>query len=174
MNLFHALGETPPSVPTEPVSTLSSHSARVTCQPWRLPAAAARQMCEEKAGAAAAISRATATIVAAGTPDSRSAYSGVKRAYSPRSSRRKPSKLGSEPGERCARYVRQLTQRRTKSRSIRSSSSSTRAMASSTAASVPGQAGSQKSAREAVLDSRGSITASFAPPSTSRCACGLK
>ena len=77
MNLFHALGETPPSVPTEPVRTLSSHRLRVICQPCRLPAAAARQMCEAKAGAAAAISRATSTIVPAGTPVSRSAYSGV-------------------------------------------------------------------------------------------------
>src|SRR5919202_4860287 len=77
MNLFHALGDTPPTVPTDPVRTLSSHSARVTCQPCRLPAAAARQMCEQNAGAAAAISRATAMVVAAGTPLSRSANSGV-------------------------------------------------------------------------------------------------
>src|SRR3954470_2314540 len=68
MNLFHAFGETPPFVPTDPVRTLISHRLRVTCQPWRLPAAAARQMCELNAGAAAAISRATSTIVCAGTP----------------------------------------------------------------------------------------------------------
>ena len=68
---------TPPFVPTEPVSTLSSHRLRVTCQPCRLPAAAARQMCEQNAGAAAAIARATSTTVAAGSPHSASANSGV-------------------------------------------------------------------------------------------------
>ncbi len=77
MNLFQAFADTPPWVPTEPVSTLSSHSARVTCQPLRFPAAAARQMWEANAGAAAAISRATCTMVCAGTPLSASANSGV-------------------------------------------------------------------------------------------------
>ncbi len=50
-------------------------------------------------------------------------------------------------------------------------------MASRTAASLPGYVGSQKSAMDAVLESRGSITASFAPaslPSMIRWAWGLK
>src|SRR5687767_14950377 len=77
MNLFHAFGDTPPGVPTEPVRTLSSIRQRVICQPCRLPAAAARQMWEEKAGAAAAMSRTSWTIVSAGAPLSASANAGV-------------------------------------------------------------------------------------------------
>ena len=68
MNLFQALGEVPPGVPTAPTSTMRNSSARATCQPPRLPAAALRQTCAEKAEPAAPISRATSTIVAAGTP----------------------------------------------------------------------------------------------------------
>ena len=57
MNLFQAFGDTPPRAPTHPVSTFSSITARVTSHPCRLPAAAARQMCDANAGAAAALAR---------------------------------------------------------------------------------------------------------------------
>ena len=103
MNLFQALGEVPPTAPTAPVRALSSMSARVTCQPWRLPAAAARQMCDAKAVPAAAISCAICTTVAAGSPLSCSANSGVYCAYSLRSSRMKFANVGSLPGERWCR-----------------------------------------------------------------------
>ena len=85
--LFQALGAVPPGVPTAPASTTSSSSARATSQPNRLPAAALRQTWVEKARPARAISPATASMRAAGTPLSRSANSGVYSAYSSRERR---------------------------------------------------------------------------------------
>ena len=37
LNLSQALGEVPPSVPTDPVSTCRKNRQRATCQPPRLP-----------------------------------------------------------------------------------------------------------------------------------------
>ena len=76
-NLSHALGDVPPTVPTLPVSTFRKYSALATIHPPRLPAAAERQLWLENALPALAISRATSTIVAAGTPLSSWANSGV-------------------------------------------------------------------------------------------------
>ncbi len=75
--LFQALGAVPPGVDTAPISTTSSSSARATCQPPRLPAAVLRQMWVASAPPAAPIARAISTIVAAGTPLSSAANSGV-------------------------------------------------------------------------------------------------
>ncbi len=75
--LFQKLGAVPPGMATAPISTTSSSRARATCQPPRFPAAAFRQTWVESAEPARATSRATSTMVAAGTPDSRSANSGV-------------------------------------------------------------------------------------------------
>jgi hypothetical protein len=67
----------PPSVPTLPVSTLRKNRQRATIQPPRFPAAAARQVWALNREPAPATARATSTTVAAGTPDSASARSGV-------------------------------------------------------------------------------------------------
>ena len=80
MNLFQALGAVPPGVPTAPISTTRNSSARATSQPPRLPAAALRHTWVARAEPARATSRATSTIMAASTPDSAAANSGV---YSP-------------------------------------------------------------------------------------------
>jgi hypothetical protein len=69
-------------------------------------------MCELKAGAAAAISRAICPTLAAGRPLSASANSGVYCAYSARSSRMNVSNVGSLAGARGARNVLLLTLRR--------------------------------------------------------------
>ena len=42
-NLFQALGDVPPSVPTDPVKTFSKCSARATCHPPRFPIEGPRQ-----------------------------------------------------------------------------------------------------------------------------------
>ena len=70
----------PPGVATAPASTTSSWRARATCQPPRFPAAAFRHTCVASAEPARAASRATSSMVAAGTPDSRSANAGVNSA----------------------------------------------------------------------------------------------
>ena len=50
-NLFHAFRLWPPSVPTEPVSTCRSMSARAGCHPPRFPDALPRHRCEAKRAA---------------------------------------------------------------------------------------------------------------------------
>src|SRR5437870_10556184 len=70
--LFHAFGAVPPGVPTAPINTTISSSARATCQPPRLPAAVLRQMWVASAEPARPISRAISTMAAAETPLSRS------------------------------------------------------------------------------------------------------
>ncbi len=147
------------------------------CQPHRWPDAAERQLCVAKRLPARATASAAATMEAAATPVSASACSGVNAAYSCFSASMNASKVGSASGRATVRYSRQLTQRRTNSRSYRSCSSSQRAMARSSAPSVPGRAGSHRSAFAELFDSRGSIVMSVAPcafASMMRCACGLK
>ena len=75
LNLSQALGEVPPSVPTDPVSTCRKNRQRATCQPPRLPDPAALQVWEAKRAPASAIPRATASIRQASTPVSSAAYS---------------------------------------------------------------------------------------------------
>ena len=119
MNLFQALGDTPPSVPTAPVSTLSSHRLRVICQPCRLPAAAARQMCEQNAGARRG-------DLARDRDDGRGGHPGLLLGELGGVARVLALELGDEVRERRLGVrarggpgsVRQLTQRRTNSRSI--------------------------------------------------------
>ncbi len=147
------------------------------CQPHRCPAAAARQLCVENAVPAEATASAASTIFAAATPVSSSAYSGVNRAYSSLSAVSNASKVRGRSGRSSSRYVSQFTQRFTKARLYRPVSMRCFAMASRSADSVPGLAGSHRSAFADVFDRRGSITMSFAPrvlPSMIRCACGLK
>ena len=48
LNLFQALGEVPPTVPTLPVSTFRKCRQRDTAHPPRLPEAALRQLWVEK------------------------------------------------------------------------------------------------------------------------------
>src|SRR5580700_1957762 len=69
-NLFHVLGNVPPSVPTAPSSADMRNSVRETCHPPRLPAAALRQQCTESRVPAPATTSATSAITAASTPDS--------------------------------------------------------------------------------------------------------
>ena len=81
MNLFHPFGLAPPSVPTDPVSTLRNHRQRATCQPPSLPAAAARQVCElNLPGTADATTAASWRTCRAGIPQTCAAYSGVNSA----------------------------------------------------------------------------------------------
>jgi hypothetical protein len=80
MNLFQPLGLVPPSVPIEPVSASTNHSARATCQPPRFPAAAERQMCAASRWSHWAISPASSSSLAAGTCASWAAKSKVKAA----------------------------------------------------------------------------------------------
>ena len=75
--LFQPLPVVPPTVPTEPVSTLRKNRHRAVCQPPRLPAPAARQLWDANFVGWAPIIRATSVICAAGTPQTRSASSGV-------------------------------------------------------------------------------------------------
>src|ERR671910_3793620 len=77
MYLLVAFGAVPPGVPTAPTSTTKNCSARATCQPPRLPAAALRHTCDEKAEPARAISWATSTRTWGSTPASLAANSGV-------------------------------------------------------------------------------------------------
>ncbi len=115
--LWSKLGAVPPGVATAPTSTTTNSSARATCQPPRLPAAAFRQTCVASAPPARPISRATSTIVAAGTPDSRSANSGLYSAYSSGRSASKVSNVQGRSGCSSRRYSAQFTQRRRNSRS---------------------------------------------------------
>ena len=75
--LWKPEGAVPPGVATAPASTTRSSSARATSQPQRLPAAALRQTWVDTAPPARPTSRAISSMRAAGTPDSRSANSGV-------------------------------------------------------------------------------------------------
>ena len=76
-NLFQAFGKVPPGTPTAPRSAFSRKSVRETCQPPRLPAAALRQVWVLSRVPAVATIRATSSITAALTPDSRSAKAKV-------------------------------------------------------------------------------------------------
>src|SRR5439155_90751 len=104
-----ALGGVPPGVPTAPISTTISSSARATCQPPRLPAAVLRQTWVASAEPARPISRATSTIVAAATPLSASANSGVKLAYSSPSARSNASKVTGRSGRSSRRRSEEHT-----------------------------------------------------------------
>src|ERR1700722_18161296 len=116
-NLFHALGNVPPSVPTAPSSAESRNSVRETCQPPRLPAAALRQQCTDSRVPAPATSSATWAITAASTPDSAAAKSKVKSAYRFFSTCSNCSKVCVTVGGHSVRYSCQFHHRRTKSRS---------------------------------------------------------
>ena len=115
--LFQALGAVPPGVDTAPISTTSSSSARATCQPPRLPAAVLRQMWVASAPPAAPIARAISTIVAAGTPLSSAANSGVYGAYSSSSAVWKLSKVTGRSGRSSRRYSSQFVHFSTNARS---------------------------------------------------------
>jgi len=75
LNLSHALGEVPPSVPTDPVRTCRKKRQRATCQPPRFPDPAARHVWEAKRLPASAMPRATASIRSESTPVSAAANS---------------------------------------------------------------------------------------------------
>ncbi len=117
ITLFQAFGAVPPGVPTAPMSTTTSSSARATCQPPRLPAAVLRQTWVASADPARPISRAISTMVAAATPLSASANSGENRAYSSSSACSNASNVTGSSGRSARRYSSQFTHRRTKSRS---------------------------------------------------------
>ena len=77
MNLFQPLGLVPPTLATEPVSTLSSHRQRAVCQPPSFPAPEARQVCEEKRPGAPPMSAPISRTSSASIPHMAAAYSGV-------------------------------------------------------------------------------------------------
>ncbi len=74
--LFQALGDVPPTVPTDPVITFKKCSVLATAHPPRFPAPALRQLCVAKRVPARPILRAISTIISAFTPLSFSANSG--------------------------------------------------------------------------------------------------
>ena len=76
-NLFHALGDVPPSVPTDPVSTFNKWSVRETCQPPRFPIEGPLQTCVENFLPALPIKLATLIIWSLSICDSAAANSGV-------------------------------------------------------------------------------------------------
>ena len=103
----------PPTAPMLPVRTTSKYRQRVICQPHRLPAAAARQLCVAKRLPALATACAASTIFSAATPVSAAAYSGVNCAYCALSVAMKLSKVSGRSGCSTLRYSRQFTQSRT-------------------------------------------------------------
>src|SRR5918992_4492592 len=82
MNLSQPFGLVPPTVPIDPVSARTNHSARATCQPPRLPAAAERQMCAASRWSQDATSVAISSILAAETCASAAANAEGKPAES--------------------------------------------------------------------------------------------
>ena len=77
MNLFHPLALVPPSVPTLPVSTTRNCRHRATCQPPRLPADEARQVCEARPPRPLPTAAATSRITCSSRPQIRAASPGV-------------------------------------------------------------------------------------------------
>jgi hypothetical protein len=176
-NLFHALRCVPPGEATAPSRALMRKSVRDTCQPPRLPAAAERQLCVDRAVPAPATISVISRMTSADTPDSAAANSGVYSAYSVERISSNASKVSGAPGWTARRYSFQFHQRRTKSRLYRLVAMRWCATASMIAASEPGKGESQWSAWVAVFDSRVSRTMSLAPlalASMIRWACGLK
>jgi hypothetical protein len=116
-NLFHALGNVPPSVATAPSSAAIRNSVRDTCQPPRLPAAADRHEWQANRWPAPATTAATSASTPASSPASAAANSKVKSAYSPARTSSNASKVTGVPGWHSVRYSAQFHQRRTNSRS---------------------------------------------------------